>query len=119
MDKIDELTAYIAKFCQDRDWDQFHNPKDLAIGLSTESNELLDLFRFKTSEQMAEMMSDKIKRKEIANELGDIFFFLIRFAQRNHFDLTQCVKDKMAYNEKRYAVEKVKGKNLKYNEYDE
>ena len=52
MDTLEYLTKEVQKFCEDRDWDQFHGPKDLAIGLSTESNELLDLFRFKSEEQM-------------------------------------------------------------------
>ena len=56
MDTLEYLTKEVQKFCEDRDWDQFHGPKDLAIGLSTESNELLDLFRFKSEEQMGEMM---------------------------------------------------------------
>lgn len=119
MDTIDELTVLIKNFCEARDWDQFHNPKDLAIGLSTESNELLDLFRFKTEEQMKEMMASEAKRTEIGNELADIFFFLLRFAQMNHFDLKDCLEKKMAYNDQRYAVDKVKGKNLKYNEIEE
>ncbi|MCF0155503.1 MAG: nucleotide pyrophosphohydrolase [Veillonella sp.] len=119
MDRTDELMAYIADFCKKRDWDQFHNPKDLAIGLSTEANELLDIFRFKTDAQMKAMMEDPEKRKEISGELADVFFFILRFAQMNDFDLFQCVADKMAYNEERYAVEKVKGKNLKYTEYEE
>lgn len=70
---IDKLMDMVKKFCKDRDWDQFHNPKDLAIGLSTESNELLDLFRFKTEQQMQEMMNDKEKRERISEELSDIF----------------------------------------------
>ena len=55
---IQELMEKVRVFCEERDWDQYHNPKDLAIGLSTESNELLDLFRFKTGEQMQKMMQD-------------------------------------------------------------
>lgn len=119
MDTIEELTSLIKAFCEARDWDQFHNPKDLAIGLSTESNELLDLFRFKTEEQMKEMLSSEAKRIEIGNELADIFFFLLRFAQMNDFDLKECLTNKMAYNNQRYAVDKVKGKNLKYTEIEE
>lgn len=116
MDTIEELTTLIKEFCEARDWDQFHTPKDLAIGLSTESNELLDLFRFKTDEQMKTMMADAAKREEIGSELADVFFFLLRFAQMNGFDLKDCLERKIAYNDKRYAVEKIKGKNLKYTE---
>lgn len=79
MDNIASMKKAVQEFCEARDWDQFHNPKDLAIGLSTESNELLDLFRFKDSEQMKEMMKNPTKREEISEELADIFFFLLRF----------------------------------------
>ena len=59
MDKtIQELTVMVKKFCEERDWDQFHNPKDLAIGISTEANELLDIFRFKSDEDMKLIFSD-------------------------------------------------------------
>ena len=102
-----------------RDWDQFHNPKDLAIGISTEANELLDIFRFKSMQQMREMMQQPKKREHISEEIGDIFFFLLRFAQMNEFDLGQCLKHKMEKNNLKYAVDKVKGKNLKYTEYSE
>ena len=118
VDRLTVLTKLIQDFAEIRDWYQFHTPKDLAIGLSTEANELLDLFRFKTTEQMETMMHDDHKRAEMSGELADIFFFLLRFAQMNGFDLAKCLEDKMAYNELRYPVEKTKGSNLKYNEVD-
>ena len=68
---LDELQSIIRQFIDERDWDQFHNPKDLAIGLSTESNELLDLFRFKSEEQMREMLNDPEKKERISEELSD------------------------------------------------
>lgn len=114
---LTNLQEIIKRFCQERDWDQFHNPKDLAIGLSTESNELLDIFRFKSIKQMEELMKDEQSKEHIAEELGDIFFFLLRFAQMNHFDLVNCLMDKMEKNNKKYPADKVKGKNLKYTEY--
>ena len=73
----------------------------------------VDLFRFKTTEQMETLMHDDHKRAEMSGELADIFFFLLRFAH-----LAKCLEDKMAYNELRYPVEKTKGSNLKYNELD-
>ena len=68
--------------------------------------------------EMETMMHDDHKRAEMSGELADIFFFLLRFAQMNGFDLAKCLEDKMAYNELRYPVEKTKGSNLKYNELD-
>lgn len=114
---IDKLMNMVKIFCTERDWDQFHNPKDLAIGLSTESNELLDLFRFKTEEQMQEMMNDKKKRECISEELSDIFFFLLRFSQMYKFDMENGLIDKIKKNDSKYPLDKVKGKNQKYTEY--
>lgn len=114
---INELINLVKKFCEDRDWDQFHNPKDLAIGLSTESNELLDLFRFKSDIQMLEMMEDNLKREHIAEELSDIFFFLLRFSQLYGFDIEKALVDKIKKNEIKYPLDKAKGNNQKYTEY--
>lgn len=114
---LDYYNDLIRTFCEKRDWDQFHNPKDLAIGISTEANELLDLFRFKTISQIDAMLADPIKRDAIGQELGDVFFFLIRFAQMNHFDLLDELENKIKINEEKYPIEEAKGSNLKYNEH--
>lgn len=116
MDTLEYLTKGVQKFCEDRDWDQFHGPKDLAIGLSTESNELLDLFRFKSEEQMGEMMDRDTARERISEELADVFFFLLRFSQMYEFDLKDSLLAKIEKNGEKYPVDKVKGKNLKYTE---
>ena len=113
---IDELKYKVKKFCEDRDWDQFHNPKDLAIGMSTESNELLDLFRFKSEDEVKEMIKDTDKRKAIGEELADTFYFVIRFAQMNNFDLSDELENKIKKNEEKYPIYKAKGSNKKYNE---
>ena len=113
---IFDLEQRIKKFCEERDWNQFHNPKDLAIGISTEANELLDIFRFKTSEQIAAMFQDSVRKVHIEEEIADVLFFILRFAQMNHLDLEQCLNDKLIKNAKKYPVDKIKGKNLKYTE---
>ena len=114
--EISKLIEKVQSFCENRDWDQFHSPKELAIGLSTESNELLALFRFKTKEQMKEMLNNESKREEISEEIADVFFFLLRFSQMYKFDLRECLEDKLEKNEKNYPLEKTIGKNSKYNE---
>lgn len=114
---IIELQKAVQIFCEERDWTQFHNPKDLAIGISTEANELLDIFRFKSSEQIEEMFLDEESKKNISDELADTFFFILRFAQLYNIDLTEALSNKMQKNQNKYPVEKVSGKNLKYNEY--
>lgn len=113
---IEDLKQEIKHFCEERDWDQFHNPKDLAIGISTEANELLDIFRFKTEEQMKEIFLKEHARVHIEEEIADVLFFVIRFAQMNNLDLDTCLKNKMEKNARKYSVEKSRGNNLKYSE---
>lgn len=112
---IDELKHLVKDFCEARDWDQFHNPKELAIGMVTESAELLDIFRFKSEEQMKEILISK--SEHIGEELADILFFILRFSQMYDIDLSAILKDKLAKNELKYPVEKVRGKNHKYSDY--
>jgi NTP pyrophosphatase (non-canonical NTP hydrolase) len=113
---INELKELVKKFCDDRDWEQFHNPKDLAIGISNEANELLSLFRFKNEEEMKEILDNPNKREDVEDETADIFFFLLRFAQMNNIDLSEALKKKVEKNNKKYNVEKFKGSNKKYSE---
>lgn len=110
---IGSMKKIVKEFCEARDWDQFHNPKDLAIGISTEANELLDIFRFQSEEQMRELMSDQTVRSHIQEELADTLFFLLRFAQINDIDLYDALTDKVNKNGQRYTIENSKGKNIK------
>lgn len=117
MDNSTQLSALknmVQKFCEDRNWDQFHGPKDLAIGAVTESSELLEIFRFVKDQDCEALLQDQSRRAEISDELADIFFFVLRFAQKNNFDLTQVLSQKMKKNEAKYPIEKSYGKNTKY-----
>lgn len=111
---IEQLTQKVKDFCEKREWDQFHNPKDLAIGISTEANELLEIFRFMTEKQMKNLFQRVETREHIEEELADVFFFVLRFAQMNELDLAKCLEMKLRKNEIKYPVEKIRGKNLKY-----
>jgi len=113
---ISDLKMKIKKFCEDRDWDQFHNAKDLAIGISTEASELLDKFRFKTEKEIEEMFKSNIKKQEISDEMADVLYFLLRMAQKYEIDISKELILKLEKNEKRYPLEKAKGSNKKYTE---
>lgn len=113
---IEEMIEKVKAFCEERDWDQFHNPKDLSIGISTEANELLDIFRFKSEAEMKEIFENPNKREHVEEELADTLFFILRFAQMNGIDLAECLDQKIQKNGEKYPVEKIKGKNLKYTE---
>jgi NTP pyrophosphatase (non-canonical NTP hydrolase) len=107
------LKARVQAFCEERDWDQFHNPKDLAIGIATEAAELLERFRFQTDDQMEGILEDFDARLGVEEELADVLIFLLRFAQRFGFDLSSAVEDKLASNAERYPVETARGSNRK------
>ena len=113
---VSDLQTTIKDFCNERGWEQFHNSKDLAIGMVTEASELLELFRFKSDEQILEMMSSE-RREDVVDELCDTFYFVLRCAQMNGIDLTEGLRSKMAKNAEKYPVSKAKGCNLKYDEY--
>lgn len=100
--KISDLKEIVRQFCQDRGWDPYHNPKDLSIGVITEASELLELFRFQTEANCEEMMKNSASRLAIADELSDVLYFLLRFAQKYDFDLSSEFKRKMEKNNQKY-----------------
>ena len=113
---IDELKEIVQKFCEDRQWTKFHNPKELAIGISTEAGELLQIFRFKNEIQMQGILKDQKKKKDISEELADVLYYVLLFSKYTGIDLTKALKNKMKLNEERYPVQKSFGNNKKYNE---
>ncbi|MCX6300383.1 MAG: nucleotide pyrophosphohydrolase [Bacteroidetes bacterium] len=108
MTEIQELTQALIKFRNERDWEQFHNPKDLALALSVEAGELLEVFLWKSPKD-----ANKEKVKE---ELADIFAYGLLLADKYGFDLKEIVMEKIIRNGEKYPVEKAKGTAKKYNE---
>jgi len=113
---LSALKAVVQAFCEERDWDQFHGPRDLAIGIVTEGAELLDRFRFKNDSECEALLADAARRRDVEHELADTFFFVLRFAQRSGIDLAGALGRKLALNAERYPVAKVRGSNRKYTE---
>ncbi|MGI9548957.1 MAG: nucleotide pyrophosphohydrolase [Bdellovibrionales bacterium] len=101
---VDSLKEKVEKFCSQRDWDKFHNPKDLAIGVITEASELLEIFRFHSETETLQMIKDKKIRTHIGEELADILCFVFRFSQLYNFDLTSCLEDKLNKNAAKYPL---------------
>ncbi|KGE17585.1 nucleotide pyrophosphohydrolase [Paenibacillus wynnii] len=108
---MNELIEKILEFRQERDWEQFHNPKDLAISLNLEASELLELFQWKTSEEALENNIDKIR-----DELADIFYYILLISNDLGIDLEDALRNKMIVNEEKYPVDKAYGSNKKYTE---
>jgi NTP pyrophosphatase (non-canonical NTP hydrolase) len=113
---IAELKQLVKRFSEERDWDQFHNAKDLAIGIVTEASELLQVFRFKSEHEVIALFGDESSAKSISDELADIFYFALRLAQKYNIDVSTALKEKIEQNAKKYPVEKAKGSNRKYTE---
>ena len=107
-----ETIDYVLAFSRDRDWEQFHNPKDLALSLSLESSELLELFQWLDSDEAVKRNRDKMRE-----ELADVIVYALDFANDLGFeDLNSLIMDKMKKNEAKYPLEKAKGSNKKYTE---
>lgn len=106
MSEIKELTDILLRFRDERDWEQFHNPKDLALAINIEAGELLELFLWKQPED-----ANKEKVKE---ELADILGFCFLLAHKYGFDVQEILKEKIQANSLKYPVEKAKGNAKKY-----
>lgn len=113
--KFSKIIQAIKKFRDERDWLQFHNPKDMAAALSIESSELQELFLWKNKKEVEEYIKDKKNIEEISDELGDIFSYAIELADNLGIDIEEAVLKKMEKSSKKYPIEKAKGRHAKYN----
>jgi len=109
---LDEIRAAIRKFRDDRDWMQFHNPKNLACSVSIEAAELLQYFQWKTFDESISLANHH--RAEIAKEIADIAIYLIELSDNLEIDLGEAVFDKLKENGEKYPVTKAKGVATKY-----
>lgn len=114
--QLEILSELVDEFCDERDWKQFHNIKDLAIGLSIEASELLQIFLWKNSDEVQDTLENPGKRENIEDEVADVFFFLLRIAHLNDIDLQSALEKKIIKNKLKYPVSQFKGSNKKYNE---
>ena len=113
---VAELKARVREFVNARDWDQFHYPKDLAIGLAIEAAELLEQFRFRSNEEIEGMMADPRQRQRVAHELADVLYFVLLMCANLGLDASSILAEKLALSGQRYPVEEARGRNLKYTE---
>ncbi|MFH1566752.1 MAG: nucleotide pyrophosphohydrolase, partial [Gemmatimonadota bacterium] len=111
------LKAEIRRFVEARDWDQYHFPKDLAIGLSIEAAELLEHFRFRSNEEIAAALQDEAFRREVGHELADVLYFVLLLAANLGLDATGILRDKLALSARKYPVDQARGSNRKYTHY--
>jgi NTP pyrophosphatase (non-canonical NTP hydrolase) len=113
---IQALKDRCAAFCRARDWERFHTPKEMAIGLATEAGELLAEFRFKSDAESAALVKDPAAREALGYEVCDCLYFLLRFCSVAGIDVTEAFDAKMRINERRYPAAQARGRNVKYTE---
>jgi len=111
-DTLDDLRHRLAAFVAERDWEQFHNPKNLAMALAGEAGELMEHFQWLTLEQAARL--PKATREEVALECADVLLYLLRLCDKLDIDLAQATRRKLVLNAKKYPVRKARGKMTKY-----
>jgi NTP pyrophosphatase (non-canonical NTP hydrolase) len=111
---LESLKHRLRKFAADRDWDQFHSPKNLSMALSAEAAEIIEHFQWLTEEQSNHLPNEKLQ--EVETELADTLIYLIRLADKLDIDLLSAAQSKIEVNEKKYPVDKAKGNAKKYTE---
>lgn len=115
MSKLDEVITQLAAFCDERDWAQFHDPKNLAAAISIEAAELNELYLWKSSTQDI----DSVDRQAVADELADILAFTFLMTDRLGFDPIEILQEKIRKNAEKYPASKVRGISRKYDQYQD
>ena len=116
IDDLEALRQRLAAFAADRDWDQFHAPKNLAMALIAECAELVEHFQWLTAEQSARLSPEKMAAVRL--EIADILIYLVRIADKLNIDLMAAAEEKIAINEERYPAEQVRGDPRRASEYE-
>jgi NTP pyrophosphatase (non-canonical NTP hydrolase) len=111
MSELDKLINELIQFRDERDWEQFHNSKDLALGISIEAAELNELFLWKSKEQVKTISEEKIKE-----ELADVLNYCFLLAKKHNLSPIDIVREKLEKNRQKYPIDKAKGSAKKYNE---
>ncbi|CAH7247628.1 Nucleotide pyrophosphohydrolase [Vibrio chagasii] len=112
MNELKKLQSDLAEFANDRDWDKFHSPKNLAMALAGEVGEVLEHFQWLTKEQSQNLTAQQ--RSEVGEELADVFIYLLRLADKTGIDLIDESNKKLAINAMKYPVNKSYGVSTKY-----
>ena len=114
---IGELKDLVRRFSQERDWEQFHHPKDLGVALACEVGEILELFRYRTNEQIGQGLAEEPRRRELGHELADCLWVLLRLADVCAIDLSASLREKVALAAEKYPIDRAFGRPDKYTSY--
>ncbi len=107
---VAQLRQEIAAFIRERDWEQFHDPKNLSMAIATEAAELMEHFRWVRSENSRALLDDPTQKAAIADEVADVMAFLLSFANTAGIDVTTTLREKMARNARKYPADEYKGR---------
>ena len=113
---VSELKNRVLSFARERDWEQFHAPKNLSMALAAETGELMEHFLWATPEESKEIAKDPRKRAKIAEELADVVIYALEFANATGLDVAASIESKIAANALKYPIEKARGRSAKYTE---
>jgi dCTP diphosphatase len=113
-DSIASLQARIQTFSEERDWDQFHTPKNLIMAATAEMGELAEVLQWKNDEEAAEFLKSEYGRERISEEIADVAIYLIRLCQKLDLNFIEILSIKISQNEMKYPVDKSKGSAKKY-----
>lgn len=113
---VAELRARVLAFAREREWEQFHSPKNLSMALAAESGELMEHFLWSESSASADVAREARKRPEIEDEIADVVIYALEFANVCGIDLAAAIGAKLAKNAEKYPVEKARGRATKYTE---
>ena len=113
---VAELRERVLAFAREREWEQFHTPKNLSMALAAEAGELMEHFLWAESRDSAAVLADPKKRGKIEDELADVVIYALEFANIGKIDLAKAIEAKLAQNAAKYPVEKARGRSAKYTE---
>lgn len=111
---LETLKTKLRQFVDERDWHQFHSPKNMSMCIAIEAAELMEHFQWVTTQESFEVLEKK--RQDVEHEVADVAIVLLMFCQENNIDLAKAIEKKMQLNAQKYTVEKSKGKAIKYTE---
>lgn len=111
---VAEIRARVLDFVRERDWEQFHAPKNLSMALAAEAGELMEHFLWSTPEQSRAVAADPVKRSKIEEELADVMIYALEFANMTGIDVAAAIERKLTLNAQKYPVEKSRGRSEKY-----
>jgi dCTP diphosphatase len=117
-DSIAKLQAQIQVFSEERDWDQFHTPKNLILAATSEMGELAEVLQWKSDDEVNEYLSSQSGKDRISEEIADVAIYLIRLCQKSNIDFIEAIRSKISINESKYPAQKSRGNSKKYNELD-